>query len=370
MPSPWKHRLIVSAVAAALLSPAAAAVADSLVVNSGGGGGGLTISNVRILGFDGDNLLFQTAGGNKTGRPFAQVVKLNVDGEPALNDAEAAFDAGDMDKAADAYAKAIRGTGKDWVKDRAAQRLIDAANKTGRFDAQVTGYATLVTRNPALAAANKPAVPPAVMPPQLDAAVKEVDDALATPRLSRDQQSALLSFQLELHRARKDPKAAGEVAERLLKLNADNPDDPLAAKALADLKLNMAVVALDEKSYDKALTEIEKNKQFFSDPAQQAQALWVIAEAKAAQAEAAGKTDKPTLQDLALNYMRVAANFRDTPGAPHVAESLVKAAALLEKMKETTDAAALYDQVARAYPTQPAGADAKAAAERLRSATK
>jgi tetratricopeptide (TPR) repeat protein len=368
MPAQWKRRLIVAAALA--LSPAGAAVADSLVVNSSGGGGGLTIGNVKILGVEGDTLAFQTAGGNKTNRPLAQVSKLSVDGEPALNDAETAFDAGDMEKAADAYTRAIRGASKDWIKDRSAQRLIEAANKTGRFDAAVTGYATLVTRNPALAAANRPAVADGLKPQQLDAAVKDVDAALATPRLSTEQQSALLGYQLELHRARKDGRAAGEVAERLLKLNADNPNDPLAARALADLKLNLARVALDEKNYDKALAEVEANKQFFNDPAQQAQALWVIAESKAAQAEAAGKSDKQTLQDLALNYMRVAANFRDAPAAPHVAEALVKAAALLEKMKEPKEAASLYEQVARAYAGQPAGLEAKAAADRLRTATK
>ncbi|HLL88567.1 MAG TPA: hypothetical protein VK324_04635 [Tepidisphaeraceae bacterium] len=368
MPSRWKTRFLLSASLA--LSPAAAAVADSLVISSSGGGGGLTINNAKILGVDGDNLVFQTSGGNKTGRPFEQIAKITVDGEPALNDAEAAFEAGDMDKAADAYTKAIRGTGKDWIKDRSAQRLIEAANKTGRFDAAVTGYATLVTRNPALAAANRPALAEGLKPEQLDAAVKEVDTAFGAGRLSGEQQSALLSFQLELHRVRKDAKAAGETAERLLKLSGNNPDDPTAARAMADLKLNMAMVALDERNYDKALAEVEKYKQFFLDPAQQAQALWVIAEAKAAQADAAGKTDKQTLQDLALNYMRVAANFRDVPGAPHVAASLVKAAALLEKMKEPKDATELYDQVARAYAGQPAGLEAKAAADRLRSATK
>jgi TolA-binding protein len=60
--------------------------------------------------------------------------------------------------------------------------------------------------------------------------------------------------------------------------------------------------------------------------------------------------------------MRVVANF---PSSPRASESLLKTAAIMEKLNDTKTALTLYQQVARDYDGQPVGADAKKSVTRL-----
>jgi TolA-binding protein len=341
---------------------AGTARADSFTASTSGEGRGISYDRVKILDIKGGELLFRTANGQDSSRPLAQVGQITVEGEQAFNDAEVAYLAGDFAKAADGYQRTVRATTKDFLKDRAAQRLVDAAGKTGRFDAAVTGYIALVGRSPELAATSKPALP-AGKSTFLDSAVKEVEAAANDGKLKDPQKVMLLSFALELHRARGDNKAAGEAAERLLKLSAADASNPAAAAALADLKINLANLALDEKNYQKAMNEIEQNRAIFNDPAQQASALYALAEAKAGLA--GDQTDERALKDLALAYMRVVAFSKDQPNNPAVPQSLAKTAAILEKLKQPAQARDLYQQVATAYPASPVAGDAMAAVQRL-----
>jgi len=356
-----KHRM-GSIVAVAIVLATGPVLADTLVISSTGQGAGIPNNNVKVLGIDGDEIKFRTSNGNETSRPLSQVTQITLDDEPAFNAAEEAYLAGDFSKAADGYSKTFKATSKEWLKDRSAQRLVEAAGKAGRFDAAVTGFVALVARSPDLAAASKPQLPDGKSS-FLDSAVKEVETGLNDSKLKNEQRILLLSFLLELQRGRGDNKAAGEAAERLLKLSAGDASNPAAAAALADLKINLAALALDEKNYAKALTEIEQNRAIFNESAQQVEALYIIARAQ--EGQAAGKADEKTLKDLGLAYMRVAALGKEVPGAPRVAESLAKTASILEQLKEPAQARDLYQQVASAYPTTPAGAEAKAAVERM-----
>jgi hypothetical protein len=116
------------------------------------------------------------------------------------------------------------------------------------------------------------------------------------------------------------------------------------------------------------LNEIEQNRAIFNEPAQQAAALYIIAEAKSGLA--GDSTDEKALKDLALAYMRVVAFGKDQPNNPNVARSLARTAAILEKLKQPEQARDLYQQVATAYPNSPVANDAKAAAQRLGDAKK
>ncbi|HEV7298661.1 MAG TPA: hypothetical protein VGN72_04790 [Tepidisphaeraceae bacterium] len=354
--------LFALALAVATASPVRA---DSFVASSSGEGKGIPYERVKILDIKGDDLLYRTSTGQENSRPLAQVSQITVDGEQAFNDAEIAYLAGDFAKATDGYQRTVRATTKDWLKDRAAQRLVESAAKTGRFDAAVSGYVALVARSPELAARSKPALPEGKST-FLDSAAKEVESAAGDAKLKDQQKVMLLGFLLELHRARGDNRAAGETAERLLKLSAADASNPAAAAALADLKINLASLALDEKNYQKALTEIEQNRAIFNEPAQQAAALYALAEAKSGLA--GDTTDEKVLRDLALAYMRVVAFGKDQPNNANVARSLAKTAAILEKLKQPAQARDLYQQVASAYPNSPVAGDAKAAVERLKAA--
>jgi len=352
-----------STVAAVWFAVAGAVRADTVYISSGGGNP-VPFDEVKIVRIDAGKLVFRTATGNETSRDLKQVAKMVLDDEPSFNTAEDAYAAGEWDKATDAYQKTVKSTNKPWLADFCSIRLIDSASKSGRFDAAVTGYIAAVMKDPAMADAKKPTLPDGKST-YLDTAVQDLNRALADAKLQNVQRQALLSFLLEIHRARGDTKATADTMEKLLKISADAGGDPLAGRALADLKLGMAHVALDEKNYTKVIETIDGSSTIFLEPDQQADALFCLAEARYGIASA--KNDEPSLQAAALAYMRVVAHFKDQPGAPFVAESLVKTGGILEQLKQTRDALSIYEQVTIQYPDSPVAAQAKQAIERINS---
>src|SRR6185295_18904207 len=116
--------------------------ADSVFVGS------LERKNAVIKEIRDDNLIFEISQREAEPVPLARVTKLVVTNEPALNAAEEAFAAGKFDQAVDGYQKTLRSTNKPWLKDWSAMRLIEAANKTGRFDAATTAYIAALMKDP------------------------------------------------------------------------------------------------------------------------------------------------------------------------------------------------------------------------------
>src|SRR5205814_2661929 len=142
----------------------------------------------------------------------------------------------------------------DWVQTRAATRLIEAAAKANRFDAAVTAYVALALKNPASVAKLKPALPDE-QSTYLDSGAEEINKALTDRKISDASRQVLLSFLLDIQRARKDTRGAGATAEQLMKLNAGNSSNPSALRAIADLKLAAARKSLAQHEYDKAVLE-------------------------------------------------------------------------------------------------------------------
>jgi len=322
----------------------------------------LEIGKAKITSIDDSTAFWRNESGRESSRPIEQIVRIAVDDEPTLTAGEEAFAAGKFDVATDNYLKAIKSTKKDWVKDWTAKRLITAADKAGRFDAAVVAYIAAVLRNPAKAPA-KPAMPDAKST-YLATAVADVQQALSGQRLNAEQRQALQSFLLDLHRARGDQKALGETMQQMVKTGAAASSDPTAAGALARLKLDVARVALDGKQYKKALDEIQANRNAFVQPADQAKALFYLAQAQ----EGLAGEDAAQLQDAALAYMRVVAHCKDAPGKPHVVESLMKTADILERTKNGPAAMDLYQQIATQHPDDPAAAKASENYNRLKEA--
>jgi TolA-binding protein len=192
-----------------------------------------------------------------------------------------------------------------------------------------------------------------------------VNNALATPSLAAAQKQALQAFLLELQRRRNDATGAAKTSEQILQAGAATGADPNAAAALVKLKLDAATAAIQKKDYPAAVNEITSNARLFTAPRDQAQALYLLAEAKLG---VAGSQHEPTAwQDAALAYMRVVAHFKETPGAPYVAASLLRTAQIEEHLNDLPAAKALYDQLAVQFPTDPAATDAKGASERLKA---
>jgi TolA-binding protein len=363
------------AAIAAVLAGASVASADTLWVGGSETTNALEIGRIKVIGVadapsgrsEDRALVFQSAGGNESRRPLASVVRMEIDDEPSLNAAEAAYAEGKWDAATDDYLKTVRGTTKDWLKRWAGQRLIESAERSGRFDAAAAGYVALVTVNPA-DATRKPALPDEKSA-YLAQAQKDVQAALGNTKLSPPQRQALLSFQLDLQRARKDTRGAAETVEQMLKLGVADIGDPANAAALARLKLDVAAVALDGKQYQKAIDEVQNSRALFTEPQLQADALFTLAEAKYRLAQQQEKPDPQALQEAGLAYMRVVAHFKDAPGRPHVGASLLKTAEIHEKLNDRDAALSLYQQVAAQFNDDPAGPKAKEQIERLKGAT-
>lgn len=365
-----KRRNLASFIIVALLT--VPALADSLVITSATGGPGLKSENIKILKVEGDKIFFRTSG-NDTSREIGKVYQVTADDEPNLNAAEAAYAKEEWAKAVEAYQKTLRSSGKDWVKDWSALRLIVAAGKADRFDAATAAYVQLVTKDPAAAVKVKPAVPKEKSA-LLDAAESEVKKGLQNSKLNESQKEALNAYLLEIYLAKGDTKAAGEAAAKVGGAGAaaggadgaagGGAENTVAAAARVTGKLAGSKLALSEKKYEKVVKDLEESRELFVEPADQAEALFLLAEAKSALAG----SDEQKLKDAALEYMRVVAHFKDAPDAPHVAESLFKTAQILEKLKDAKTAQDTYQQVALQYPNSSFAAQAKESAERIQKA--
>jgi TolA-binding protein len=186
-----------------------------------------------------------------------------------------------------------------------------------------------------------------------------VNKALASPTLKDNQRAPLLSLLLEIYRAKNDTANVNQTLQQLAKLGAASPAQ------MALLKLASARVALDAHDYNKAQSEIQQNRSLFTDPANQADALFTLAQARDG-LDGSKDDDANAQKDLALAYMRVVTFGKDVPGQPHVAESLLRVAQIEEKLKEPQVALQLYQQITKDYADQPAtAADARAGIERL-----
>jgi tetratricopeptide (TPR) repeat protein len=357
------NRLAGFAAAWALaLVAALPARADTVWLRSGTAANALERPNVKVEKIE-DNLLFfrSSQSDRVTERPLEEVLKIMADGEPVFNAAEEAFAAGEWDKAAVNYQKAVVASPRQWVKDRSSLRLVASAEKSGKFSTAVAGWVALLTRDPGLAAKHKPQIPASAKPGSLDPAVAEVERALGDARLPAQPRQTLLAYQMELARANGDLKRAQSIGTKLTGAGG------AAAAATPELSLQLAFLALDQKQYEQALKEIDGAAASFTDPQQQTEALYCVAEARAALA----KDDPAALKDAALAYMRVVARARSARvNSPRVGESLLKTAAIQEKVGAAKEALLLYQQAAEEFKGSDTGARAAEAVDRLGKSAK
>ncbi len=346
---------------------AGTASADTVWVRSGASGKPLPFPNVKVQKVEGAEIFFVSEGsGRETRRALDQVSRILLDDEPPFSAAEEAFDAGNIAGSIEGYHKAIQASTRDWVKSRSALRLLDAGSKTSNLTAAIDGFAALAAIDPASATAHPPAIPANAKKADLDAAIEHVKKATVASSLTPDQQKPLLNLLNQLYTANKDTASAGKVLEKLEGVNAaaggDNAD---TGRVKAQVKLNDARAALAAKNYPAVISAIQDNSALFTDPAAQNDALYLLAEAKAATAG----NDPSSLKDAAIAYVRVVANFGNQPNAPHVAESLLKAAIIEEKLKPE-EALSLYKQIAVQYKDTPQGKAATDNANRLNASLK
>ena len=359
------------AAAAALLALgliASPATADTVwTLASGANAKPFERPKVKIEGMQGDGLLFRSASQDRAAepKPIGEIWRIQVDDEPALNAAETAYVADKWDDAVSNYQRAINASRKDWVKQYATLRLLGAAEKSGKFSAAAAAYITLVQRDPTTAARVKPDVPKeknAELPPAINA----VKAALADGKLKAAQKNRLQAFLVELYIANGQLEEAaalgGQVGQSATRSRDAADNGP--GKGEVALKLQLAIASLKQKKYEEAITSIDSIAASLTDPEQQAQALFCVAEARAGQAG----DDPAKLKEAALAYMRVVAHFKNDANAPHVAESLLKTGVMLEQAKLLPDALAAYQAVGNDYRDSPHAKAAAAGAARVKKA--
>ena len=318
----------------------------------------IAATGVKVLDLQGDNLVYQTPGGEQLKKPLSQMQQIQIDGETDFDSAEKAYVSGDWATAVTGYQASMSNASKQWIKDRSAMRLAQAAAKAGRFDAAVAAYAAVLQRNPDAAAAVKPELP-ADGSPQLKPAAEAIAKALDAASLTDSQRGSLLSLQLQIERADHNTAAINGTLQQMMRLGNLSPADT------AIVKLASARAALDAKDFAKAQSEIESNKSTFTEPSAQVDALYILAQAREAQLPADANAND--LKDTAIDYMKVVAFGKDLPGQPNVADALVRTAQLEEKLKEPKVALQLYQQVSRDYADAHAAAVAKSSIDRLKA---
>jgi tetratricopeptide (TPR) repeat protein len=352
------YQLRSGRAAALLLSLLLPAVvrADTVWLRSGTAANALERPNVKIEKIENNLLFFRSSQSDRvTERPLDEVVRVMADGEPMLNAAEEAFAAGEWDKAAANYQRAATMSNRQWVRDRAGLRLVASAEKSGKFSAAVAGWITLLGRDPTLAAKYKPQIPENAKPGSLDAAVAEVDKALNDNRISAGPKQALTAYQMELTRANGDVKRAQAIGTKIAGGGAG------AAPATPELSLQLAFLALEQKQFDQAIKQIDGAAATFTEPEQQTEALYCVAEARANLAR-----DEASQKDAALAYMRVVARAKlARVNSPRVADSLLKTAAIEEKLGARKEALLLYQQVADEFKGTDAANRAAQSIDRL-----
>jgi TolA-binding protein len=360
------RKLSFCTILAGLALPLAKVEADTIWLQSSAQGKPIKLDNVKVDGVQGDTLTFTSSAGTQTSKTLDKVPLIKLDDDPVFSAAEEAFSKGDWAAAGDGYRKAIAATSKDWVKDRASMRLVDASDKSGNFNDAVAGFVELMKTKPALATQHKPVIPKD-HPELLDGAIASVKQESLDQKLSSDQKSVLLNYLLELYSAKGDNASASAVMQQLGKVMPTDASSPEARRIQADGKLTQARQQISQKQFAQAEQAILAGGNLFTDPLQQADALFLIAQAKSG---AARPDDPDQLKDAALAYMRVVANFKGMEGQPHVAESLFNTATIEEKLKNPKEAIALYNQVATEFKASPLAGAAQQNATRLSAVPK
>jgi len=349
------HRKIIPLFAAAGLLFSSVALADSLNVGS------LKYTDVRVTAIKNGEVFFTTTTGNEVHKPLSQVSKISLNDEPSFSLAEEAYQSKDWDKATTNYQKTLTTTQKPWLREWCSVRLLESANNAGRFDAAIRAYVALAEKSPESAKTvtfNPPKSDSAYLPE----AIKLLEAAVARQK-NEEIKGILLKTLVDLHTARGDANAADTATQQLLasKVAAD-PNSPEAQRAQVVMKLRLVKKDLANKEYDKVLATLEKEGGSIIDPADQAEALLLMADARSAKA---GNSDDPTVwKEVAIAYLRVVSA---APASPHAAAALLKVAQIHEKrLGEKQTALRLYEQVSTDFKDQDPAKEAEKEIKRLR----
>lgn len=216
---PRKNRFRLTHVAfiVALAVGSARSPADTVYLQAGSGKP-VALEGVKVQGVQDQKITFNTAAGVSNTKPLDHIPEIKLDDEPAFSTAEDDFARGDYAGAVDNYRRALANSPKNWVKDRASMRLVEAAEKTGSFDDAATAFVTCVKLRPVGDVDQQEPRVAGLSAAQLDSAIALVNRAVDDPTLGKEQKTRLLKFLLDLHGS-----AAKALSEQLDQLTPPSP---------------------------------------------------------------------------------------------------------------------------------------------------
>jgi tetratricopeptide (TPR) repeat protein len=322
---------------------------------------GLTYDGLHIDRVE-EGQVFYNLNGQDQSKPVTGIVGLSLDDEQDFDAGEAAYELGKWDAAVQGYLTALASTQRPWLKDWIAPRLLDAAGRAGRFDAEVSAWIQMVSQDPTPAVKFRPIVPQTDST-QMAAAALTLNDAAGPAQ--EPGRRLMLGLLLDVQLARQDWADADVVAKELDldRVNSSTPADAAQQR----IQVSLARLALEEKDYDKAAAIINAAAPILTDPQQQAEALFAKAQALEGIAAKRGLADD--WKDAALAYLRVYVHFPTGVGSEHSAEALLAAARIEEvDLHEPRAALTLYQKARSQYGQSPMAAEAAQAVNRLRAA--
>jgi hypothetical protein len=203
----------------------------------------------------------------------------------------------------------------------------------------------MVNDDSATAAGLRPALPSGFSE-GLDAAATELHDATAPSQ--GEAKRLILGLLLDVETARKDAAAANATAQALAATTPGDGGTAAVGSAEQEMRLALARTALYDKKFADTVSLIDGSASILTDPANQAEALFLRAGALEGIALAANTPSD--WKDAALAYLRVYVHFRDGPASTHSATALMKAAEIeADHLGDAPAAATLYQKVVNEY---------------------
>lgn len=314
----------------------------------------LKYSAVEIRGDQDGVLAFRAKGGNLVYKPIEQVVRVHVDRQADLNQAEELYEAADYASAIELYESVAGKAEQTWLKRLATARLIVCYDVGGRFGDAVQAWVATLKIWPSYALSHRP-VKPGEKGSKANKQALDALSAAAKNELAPAAMQAIKDLQSAVWKAEGDsrgtaPGKAGQPdAESSGRPRGEQQASTSSGTVDVVSALGKATRLAEDGHYDRALTEINGAIAGVSERHRQAyvpRLLALKAQCLLAQGDklaAAKKTDEARLQYVygGLAAMQVVASF---PESPSFVECLYLTGQCHEKIGRTKLAVSLYQE--------------------------
>ncbi len=218
--------------------------------------------SVRIRGDRSEKLLFVSRGGTPLSRPIGQVVRIHLDGEPKLDEAEALFQEGDCAKAIVPYELVRARTSHAWLKRYVTAKLVTCHDAAGHLADAIKAWVETLAAWPTHGLTLRPKNLTDKGPEAHEEALRMLADALADENLAEEARQAIEGLQAAVKRA--GPGSPGAVPQRARPAQSDRPDDRSGDEAAPTERVNVVEVLGNANRlfkagrYDEAVQEINR----------------------------------------------------------------------------------------------------------------